>query len=725
MRNQFFGLWWGYRLANLAAQPFPPVVTLVPMMLAAMLVLSACGGGGGGGLAAGPVVYVEGTDRLANPQQGSSESATDGDIYYRGAAGGDAGELGVPTPGTVPNPAHYETAEYFASGSPAPLATGKFSTAYARGWTGHGSLVAIADTGVDADHPDLAANIAASRDFTGTVNDDRHGHGTHVAGIVAAVKDGAGVHGGAFDAVLAIGKAADTRAYDFQAARQTAAWARDMGSVAVNVSAAHLRDNDLERRLVQIGPGDYYIDHPTYGQSGFYNVKHTASAWRDALGPRQVLVKAAGNNNTSYSAAVNQLATATDSNGRLMLNGQMLVVGNWDTARQQIRGNLAGNVCTSWNGACLDAAKVSDSFILAPGTGVKSTYLNGSYATMSGTSMAAPMVSAAVAILHQMWPHLDGRQLAGLLLSTADKNLPGYAPHTHGQGLLDMDRATQPVGEIAVPVSDDVEGDVIDLEAGGAMAAIAPAAMAALSEVMVLDDYRRDFYVDLGRGLKLVDTRRSSAVQAGGLTDGYAGYFNPDSHLRMRTELLPHLSLVSGLGREEKGFLGNSLSGALGSVKASHTVYGLINFERGVGQSDSKLFAQLGGGVTMIDRDEAPSLLHAAAPALSQTATMGVTHPFNGGVIGAVISQPAQLARAVMTYRLPTARTLNGDVSFDHRDVNFRPAQRETDFGLFFRREALDGRFSAEQFLELRQNAPHAGEKEVVTAGMRFRLSLQ
>lgn len=196
MRNQFFGLWWGYRLANLAAQPFPPVVTLVPMMLAAMLVLSACGGGGGGGLAAGPVVYVEGTDRLANPQQGSSESATDGDIYYRGAAGGDAGELGVPTPGTVPNPAHYETAEYFASGSPAPLATGKFSTAYARGWTGHGSLVAIADTGVDADHPDLAANIAASRDFTGTVNDDRHGHGTHVAGIVAAVKNGAGVHGG-------------------------------------------------------------------------------------------------------------------------------------------------------------------------------------------------------------------------------------------------------------------------------------------------------------------------------------------------------------------------------------------------------------------------------------------------------------------------------------------------------------------------------------------------
>ena len=52
---------------------------------------------------------------------------------------------------------------------------------------------------------------------------------------------------------------------------------------------------------------------------------------------------------------------------------------------------------------------------------------------------------------------------------------------------------------------------------GGAMAAIDPAALAALSEVMVLDDYSRDLYVDLGSGLTSVDTRRSSAAEAGGL----------------------------------------------------------------------------------------------------------------------------------------------------------------------------------------------------------------
>ena len=718
MRNISNGLRYGPGRAVLAVLMRP---TMLSLLLTLLLALAGCGGGGG--LAAGPVIYADGTDRLADPSYSDSESALGTGIYYRGASEDDRGQLGAPTPGTIPDPAHYETAEYFASGSPAPLATGKFSTAYARGWTGYGSLVAIADTGVDADHPDLAPNIVATRDFTGTVNDDRNGHGTHVAGIVAAVKDGSGVHGGAFNAALAIGKAADTRVYDFDLARQTAAWARDMGSVAVNVSAAYLRDRDLESRLVQLGPGDYYLDHPTYGQTGFYGVKHTANDWQAALGPRQVLVKAAGNNNTSYSAAINQLATATDESGRLILNGQMLIVGNWDTASQSIRGNQAGNVCTSWNGSCLDAAKVSDSFILAPGTGIRSTYLNGSYATMTGTSMAAPMVSAAVAILHQMWPHLDGRQLAGLLLSTADRNLPGYAAHTHGQGLLDLDRATQPVGDIAVPVTADVAGDVIDLEAGGAMAVIDPAALAALSDVMVLDDYQRDFYVDLRNGFTPVDTRRSSAVAAGGLTDGYAGYFQQDSHLSLRTELSSDLSVINGIGREEKGFLGNSLSGALGSVRASHTAYGLINFQRAAGDAGGRLFAQLGGGVTVLDRDDAPSLLHAAAPALSQTAMIGASFPFGGGVIGAAVSQPAQLARAVMTYRLPTARTLAGEVRFDHKDVNFRPARRETDFGLFFRRHMFEGRLHTEHFLELRQDAPHAEGRDIMNAGMRLRLS--
>ena len=82
---------------------------------------------------------------------------------------------------------------------------------------------------------------------------DAHGHGTHVAGIVGARRDGAGMHGGAFDSQLLIGKVAVGRNYDFNLARQAAAWGRDQDSVAINVSAAYLRDPLLESRLVRLG----------------------------------------------------------------------------------------------------------------------------------------------------------------------------------------------------------------------------------------------------------------------------------------------------------------------------------------------------------------------------------------------------------------------------------------------------------------------------------------
>ena len=196
------------------------------------LLMSACGGGGGGGLsAAGPVVFDDGTGRFGDAP-GSRVRDTTSAIDRQESA------YGAPTPGTLPDPAYYESGEYHGGGAPAPLAVTNFSQAYARGWTGFGSLVTIADTGVDAAHPDLAPALAHARDYTGTGIADSHGHGTHVAGIVAARRDGVGMHGGAFDAQLAVAKVAAGWSYDFGLARAAGAWGRDLGSVAVNVSAA-------------------------------------------------------------------------------------------------------------------------------------------------------------------------------------------------------------------------------------------------------------------------------------------------------------------------------------------------------------------------------------------------------------------------------------------------------------------------------------------------------
>jgi len=694
-----------------ASAPSHFLARFLPAFLPVML-LCACGGGGGGLSSVGPVILEDGTDRFSD---GGAERPLSSPDVPR--------QEGTPSPGIVPDPSYYETAEYYAGQWQAPLEVTRFSDAYARGWTGTGSLVTVADTGVDSDHPDLASGLAHIRDFTGSGIEDTNGHGTHVAGIIAARRDGVGMHGGSFDADLAVAKVTSGWSYDFDVARAAAAWGRDIGSVAVNVSAAYLRDHWLEQKLVMIDQGSYYLDDPWHGVNGFYGMRLQAADWREALGPNQILVKAAGNNDTPYSAAANQMATATDDQGNLILNGQMLIVGNWDAQRGQITGNQAGNVCTTWqSGSCLDAARVSDSFLLAPGVRILSTYPGDSYATMTGTSMSAPLVAAAVAVLHQTWPHLNGRQLASLLLDTADKTIPGYAVHVHGQGLLDMERATRPVGDIGVPTGDGVASQRLSLAAGTALADPGAAAHAALSGVMLLDGYARDFHIDLSHMVVATDTRRSSVAAVGGLTDSYAGYFSDDSHMAVRVPVDDTIYVVTGAGYEDGAFLGNSLGGLFGSVAGSMTAYGLFNLDRPVGGRGGRVFAQVGGAVTQIDQADQPSLLMDTGSVRSSTASLGGSLPLAGGTAGIVISQPVQMTAAPMTYRLPVSRRTDGSITHALREIDLSPAQRETDIGLFFRRRSWGDVLSAEGFVEWRHNAPHAPAGPVVEAGIRLRM---
>jgi hypothetical protein len=598
-----------------------------------------------------------------------------------GVIGDDHVDMGTRTPGFVSNPAHYRTQEFGDH-----LSTSGFDIAYSRGWTGKGSLVVIADTGADTSHVDLNDNIAHTIDYTGSGISNSSWHGSHVAGIVGAEKNGTGMHGAAFDADLAIAKVADGYSYSFSNARKAAAWGNGLGAVAINVSAEVNYDRGFRNSIIKDAHGVWHSDHWYYGTNGYNGAVNEARLWKEALGDEMVLVKAAGNAGWDYSAGMNQMATATDSNGNLILDGQMIIVGNYDDGNHY--GNKAGTVCATYvDGACTDVAKIKDFYILADGVNVESIKSGGGYTTMTGTSMAAPVVSGAIGVLHQMWPHMKGKHLVDLVLTTASEHVLNsygeniYDENLHGQGLLDMDRATRPVGATGIPTSGRTNGGVSVISGGANVSGVAASQLSALTDVMVLDSYERDFYVDLtGIVGSDINTRTASVAGSLGLVNYYSGYMNSDQHLAVPIKVASNSWVDVGVGNSDGHYLGNSFEGVLGTSKSSSTVYANYNFK-----SETGMFGQFGLGLTDVNMDKSGSMLKDTSKVISSTWTLGYEfQPQEDHNWGVTVSQPVTVEHAKFKYSIPSARTLDGDVVSSSQNVDFSSSSREIDLGTYY-----------------------------------------
>ena len=614
----------------------------------------------------------------------SADNVTD-----TGVIGEDHADMGTRTPGYVADRNHYRTDEFSEFKTTGlgnnHLLQSNFDVAYSRGWTGKGSLVVVADTGADTSHVDLDDNIAYTVDYTGNGISNASEHGTHVAGIVGAEKNGVGMHGAAFDAKLAIAKVSDGYGYSFSNAQKAAAWGNSLGAVAINVSAETRLDTAFKNSLVKDADGVWHSDHWYYGTNGYNGAVNEAVKWKSALGNEMVLVKAAGNAGTDYSAGMNQMATATDANGNLILDGQMIIVGSYDKGNQY--GNKAGTVCaTHENGVCIDAAKIKDFYILADGYMVDSTKSGGGYTNMTGTSMAAPVVSGAIAVLHQMWPHMKGKHLVQLVLVTAKEEVLNsygqnvYDENVHGHGMLDMDAATRPVGATGIPTTGRTNGGVSSVAGGANVSGVAAGQLTALTNVMVLDSFERDFYIDLSGMVGAdIDTRTASVAEQMGAVNYFAGYMNADQHAAVPFNINENSNIEVGVGKSDDHYLGNSFAGTLGTTVDSTTVYANYNYNNG------GFYAQAGVGYTDVNFDMSNSMMVDAGNVVSTTATAGYEFATREGhTMGFAVSQPVTVESAEFTYRVPTSRTLDGGVNTELRTVDFRNTNREIDLGTYY-----------------------------------------
>lgn len=387
-------------------------------------------------------------------------------------------------------PSYWETTEYYKSRTLQPI---NASSAYARGYTGLGSVIAILDTGINYNSNEFKNKIVAAKDFSGSGSVmDTYGHGTHVAGIAAAARNSVGMEGVAFDASLMIGKVSTGNFISMYTVIQALDWAGTNGAHVANIS---LGSSVPTNGIKSIGGGFYTTPLTNTGKYYYDNPAQWASAMKNDI----VVVVAAGNDGSAYPTSQAQMATAVDSKGNLILGGRMVIAGNWNSQNNTFAtsSNGAGTLCMNFSaGKCQDKYKVSDFYLMAPGMGIYSTVptsiVNSGYANMSGTSMSAPAISGGVAIIRQMWPQMTGANIVKLLLTTANKNLPGYNVDLMGQGLMDLNKATQPVGAVGIVTTGrlaKVPNITPIILTGGS------ASTAKLNNVMVMDSFDRDFYV--------------------------------------------------------------------------------------------------------------------------------------------------------------------------------------------------------------------------------------
>lgn len=299
----------------------------------------------------------------------------------------------------VPNDPRYEEDQW------GPAAVG-LEEAWSVTLGSHDREVAILDTGVALDHPDLAPNICSTGHDYGDGDDepydDRSGHGTHVAGTVAAVIDnGEGVAGVTDSCVRPI--------------RVFGPEAEGFGTVASGIVDAVENGSDVVSMSLG-GPPDENPGGPVLDA-----IEHASS--QDVL-----VVAAAGNEGCeplSYPAAY----------------PQVVAVGSLDDD-----GSQRSSFSQCGEGLEL-VAPGRDILSTAPTDGHQSITEPSGYTYLRGTSMAAPHVSGAAALVWSQNPTLDADEVRCVLRNTADDlGSPGHDPET-GFGRLDVAEAISVPGD--------------------------------------------------------------------------------------------------------------------------------------------------------------------------------------------------------------------------------------------------------------------------------------
>ncbi|MFM8892450.1 MAG: S8 family peptidase, partial [Planctomycetia bacterium] len=304
-----------------------------------------------------------------------------------------------------------------------------------------GVVVAVIDSGVDFNHPDLAANMwrnpgetagdGVDNDGNGFVDDvygwnfaantpnvfDDNSHGTHVAGTIGAVgNDGRGVAG-----------------VNWQVSIMALKFLDSSGSGSTSAAIAALNYATMMRRTYGV---NVVATNNSWGGGGSSPALRAAIAAGSTAGI--LCIAAAGNegvnNDVTGSYPANDVGTSGIAVAAVDSSNRLASFSNYGATRVQ--------VC-------------------APGVGIYSTTPNNGYASYSGTSMAAPHVAGLVALLAAAHPRATAAQIRAAILGSVTP-IPGLAGTCSTGGVVNAAAAVRAIGGTsAPPVSDPAPPPVV------------------------------------------------------------------------------------------------------------------------------------------------------------------------------------------------------------------------------------------------------------------------
>ncbi len=627
-----------------------------------------------------------------------------------------------------------------------PLAHANIDYAHAAGLTGAGETIAILDNGFRTSHVEF--NGKALSQPGGSHAPGVASHGTNVASIAAGSATG-GLGGP--DDVIGVAPGADLQLGTYVGASANERFG--------NMKAA----TDQARSIGAIVQNNSWGYDYSYSESN-YNLVLGSTAGQDYVTSLRDLAR----DSVIVFAASNKVG---DTTVELMPGLPIMhsdVEETWITVINAVPTVSGGRVTSAdlISAQCLEAAAwcmaADGTWTAATGTG------NADYDFVTGTSMAAPMVSGAVALLAEAFPGLSAKELRARLLASADNSFyehTGYvrfAPgirhgfdERYGHGFLDMKAALMPIGGSFMPQSKgrSVRVDQPIIQTGG-MAGNALSQRLARHDIAIVDGLGAGFEMPASilTSEALISSGQDSALTLlTGLTEdpmrnAFPSYVSGqqlgielgDTRIAL---LMPTNGSDGNYGFSVLQELGGNLPGlslGLTAMREGESYVGMQSLISDSQIGGTHLAAVMGLDMPLSDRHQ-----------LRLTGTLGVARPdgdipamqmsgvnFNAvgvsyGINGLLaagdrmtlgVNLPQVVHAGSAKVALPSPRSAGGDLQFDEFDISLTPQKRQMDL-TFSYAVPMSERSEITFHAVRRLNEGHVAGQSDTAAGIGFRLA--